>query len=335
VGLDQSSFLPEDLMIGWRSGAAFESIGENVLDMSIGRLPYTLGHGLLIWDGSAEGGSRGGYWSNARKAYEFAAIVRFKPQNHTLESFYLAKDDLPENHTGSRVWGVNYEYDLGERSTFAATYMKWQAKPEVERQRDDLNVFNVRAYTAPIPTATDLSFEFEYAAERNGEALHSHAWIAQAAYEISTVRWTPRLSYRYALFEGDDPATTRNEAFDPLFLGFFDWGAWWQGEIAGEYFLVNSNLTSHQLRLHIAPNSAFSSGVLLYKFQLDHPASYAPGVTERDLAFEVDFYTDWEINEHFTASFVAAFSDPHEAVRQAIDRTKNFNYGMVFVAYSY
>ena len=28
----------------------------------------------------------------------------------------------------------------------------------------------------------------------------------------------------------------RNEAFDPLFLGFHDWGTWRQGEIAGEPF---------------------------------------------------------------------------------------------------
>ena len=34
-----------------------------------------------------------------------------------------------------------------------------------------MNVFNVRAYTAPVPAAPDLSFEFEYATERNGDAL--------------------------------------------------------------------------------------------------------------------------------------------------------------------
>ena len=27
-------------------------------------------------------------------------------------------------------------------------------------------------------------------------------------------------------------------------MGFSDWGTWWQGEIAGEYFLSNSNLRS-------------------------------------------------------------------------------------------
>ena len=62
----------------------------------------------------------------------------------------------------------------------------------------------------------------------------------------------PKLSYRYAFFQGDDPETPANEAFDPLLLGFYDWGSWWQGEIAGEYFLSNSNLDSHQIRGHVA-----------------------------------------------------------------------------------
>ena len=114
-------------------------------------------------------------------------------------------------------------------------------------------MFNVRAYTAPIPAAPDLSFEFEYASERNGEALDSNAWTLQGAYEFGDVTWKPTLSYRYAFFQGDDPATPANEAFDPLFLGFYDWGTWWQGEIAGEYFLSNSNSISHLVRAHVAP----------------------------------------------------------------------------------
>ncbi len=44
---------------------------------------------------------------------------------------------------------------------------------------------------------------------------------------------------------------------------------------------------------------------------------------------------DWQINENFTASFVAAYGDPGKAVQQAFDRTKNFSYGMIYVAYSY
>ena len=329
-GEDISSFGPDDLYIGWRSAKSL-SIGENAIDVSVGRAPYQLGHGLLLYDGSAEGGSRGGYWSNARKAFEFAAIGRFKPGPHLVEAFYLDRDDLPESESGTRLWGANYELSAGE-STFGVTYFKVSADPAVLPERDGLNVFNARAYATPV---SGLSFEFEYAREDNGDTLAATAWTLQGAYELSDFSWTPTLSYRYAFFQGDDPATAEHEAFDPLFPGFHDWGQWWQGEIAGEYFLSNSNLISHLVRAHLAPSDAIGTGLLFFKFNLDQPGSYAGGVTDTALAFEANWYLDWKITTHFTASVVAGYADPGAAMLQAFGRTKNFAYGMAYLAYSF
>jgi hypothetical protein len=333
VGEDASSFKPEDLYLGWRSGKALGT-NENLLELSVGRAQYTIGHGLLVWDGGGEGGSRGGFWSNARKAWQFAAVARVKPKNHTLEAFYLDRDEVPESETGSQLWGANYELAVGD-STFGATYVKVHADRDLLPERDGLNVYSVRAFTAPFPGLPDLSFELEYVREDNGEVLTSNGWTAQAAYEMSHVAWKPRLSYRYAFFEGDDPETPANEAFDPLFPGFYDWGTWWQGEIAGEYFLSNSNNISHQLRVHLTPSESVGGGLMAYVFRLDQPSSLAPRVTSRDVAFELDAYADWKINGNFTASFVAAYANPQDAVEQTFARTKNFAYGMVYLAYAY
>jgi hypothetical protein len=339
-GQDISSFGPEELSIGWRSGQAFDALGENAVDVVVGRTQYQLGHGFLLYDGAAEGGSRGGYWTNARKAFEFAAIGRFKPGAHTIEAFYLDKDELAEHDTGSRLWGLNYEYAIGEHTTLGATYMKWAADPALEPGRDGLNVFNIRAYTAPLRGIPDLSFEFEYAAERNGEALDSNAWTAQGSYELSGVSWKPTFTYRYALFEGDDPGTANNEAFDPLFPGFHDWGYWWQGEIAGEYFLSNSNLKSHLVRAQVTPSESVGAGLLFYRFGLDRPPPFGPDVTDpegpsKDIASEIDAYVDWKLSSNVTVSFLGAFADPGKAVQQSSGRTKNFAYGMVYVGYSF
>jgi hypothetical protein len=334
VGESASSFKVEDLHLGWRSGNTLGKLGENALEFTVGRAQYQLGHGLLLWDGAAEGGTRGGYWSNARKAFEFAAIGRFKPGHHTLETFYLDKDDLPEADTGSRLWGLNYQYAIGEHTTLGGTYMKWYAKKELKPHRDGLNVYDLRAFTAPFPQLKALSFELEYAKEDNGNALDSSAWNGLVAYQFGG-RWKPKLSYRYALFEGDDPATPANEAFDGLFPGFSDWGAWWQGEIAGEYFVSNSNLISHQVRLHVAPNDSIGTGLIFYKFLADKPAAISPELTDKDLAFETDWYMDWKVNQNFTFSFVAAFANPGKVVEQVYDRTTTFWYGMIYLAYSY
>lgn len=329
-----SSFGPEDLFIGWRSGMAIGST-ENALDFSVGRSQYQLGHGLLVYDGAAEGGSRGGYWTNARRAFRFAAIGRLRVARSLVEGFYVDKDDLPERETSSRLAGINYEFSLDDENTFGVTYMKGRADAAVEPDRDGLHVFNVRAYTAPIRAFPDLSFEFEYAVERNGDLLYSDAWTLGTAYQLSHIAWTPKIGYRYAFFRGDDVDTTRNEAFDPLFPGFYDWGTWWQGEIAGEYFLSNSNLKSKLLRVDMDPSDSLGLGVLLYKFTLDEPRAAGVNVTATDLAVEVDVYADWMLNKNFTLTLVGAFANPGTAVQQRFGRTANFRYGMAYIAYSF
>jgi hypothetical protein len=335
AGESASSFKQEDLYAGWRSGKS-PGNSENLLDFTVGRAQYTIGHGFLVWDGGGEGGSRGGFWSNARKAWQLAGIGRLKPKNHTIEGFYLDRDEVPEGDTGSRLAGVNYEYAAGENSTFGVTYIKAYAHKRSKPDRDGMNVFNARAYTAPFPTLSDLSLELEYAYEKNGDLLNSTAWSAQGSYQLSKVAWNPKISYRYAFFAGDDPKTAEDEAFDPLFLGFYDWGIWWQGEIAGEYFLSNSNNESHQARLHLSPSDSLGWGLMGYWFRLDQPASFgSEGVTSSNVAFEFNTYSDWKINKNFTLSLVGAVTNPHDAVIQAYGRTEAFLYGMIYIAYSF
>jgi hypothetical protein len=328
VGGDASSFGVEDLYIGWRSAEA------HGFELTVGRAQYKLGHGMLLYDGVSEGGSRGGYWTNARKAFELAGIARYTPGNSTIEAFYLDRDELPESDTGSKLWGVNYEYAIGEDTTLGATYMSWSAKEDMAPQRDGLDVYNLRAFTAPFPNLKQLSFELEYAQEDNGVLLDSTAWNALAAWQFDD-RWKTKLSYRYAFFEGDDPDTVENEAFDGLFTGFYDWSTWWQGEIAGGYLISNSNLISSQLRLSAKPTESISTGLIFLDFKLDHPESFDPLVTSSDIGTELDWYTDWTINDNFIMSFVLAAAEPGEAIEQSNGRTDTFIYGMIFAAYSF
>jgi hypothetical protein len=333
-GADVSSFGPEDAYIGWRSGKSIGS-SEHLLEFTLGRSQYRLGHGFLLYDGASEGGSRGGYWTNGRKAFEFATVARAKPGPHTAELFYLDKDELDESDSGTRLWGANYELAVGSATTVGATYLKFFATPDMRPGRDGLNVFNLRSYAAPIAAAPGLLFEFEYASERNGDELDSNAWTLQGGYQFGTVGWKPRLSYRYAFFQGDDPETSANEGFDPLLLGFYDWGTWWQGEIGGEYFLSNSNLISHQIRAHVTPTEQVGGGVIFFKFRLDQPQAVGPNVTDKDIAFETDLYADWKMNANVTLSVVGAFANPYAAIEQSSGRTKNFGYGMVYFGYSF
>ena len=323
VGGEASSFDVEDLHVGWRN---------EQFDVMVGRGQYQQGHGMLIYDGASEGGSRGGFWSGARKAWEYAVVGRVSNDRHAIEMFYLDRDELPEADTDTTLAGANYELTLGEHTTLGVSYLKVDSD---EVTRDNMDVYNFRAFTAPLRKVPGLEFELEYAQEENGDALATVGWSVQTAYTLVNVGWKPKLSYRYAFFEGDDPATARSEGFDMLFPGFHDWGTWWQGEIAGEYFLANSNLISHQLRLHFEPSSSIGAGLIGYVFQLDQPASFAAGATSDDLAAEIDGYIDWSINDNFTASLVLAYAEPDDAIEQGLGRTESLSYGMVYLSYSY
>jgi Alginate export len=322
VGGEASSFDVEDMYLGWRN---------ETFDVVVGRTQYKLGHGLLIYDGGSEGGSRGGFWSGARKTFEFAAIAKAKFGGVTVEGFYLDRDELPESDSGSATYGANFEYAWNEDNTLGATYTTWTAN-ELRPERDGMDAFNLRAYLTPFSSLKALSFELEYAVEDNGELIDSTAWNALVGWQFEG-SWAPKLTYRYAIFEGDDPGTVANESFDGLWTGFYDWGSWWQGEIGGEYFLSNSNLISQQLRIHAKPSESIGTGLILYDFKFDIPES--AGVVSDDIATELDWYLDWTLNDHFTVSFVAAYATPGEGVEEGFGRDEDFYYGMVYVAYSY
>src|SRR3954464_15464609 len=225
VGGEASSFGLEDAYIGWRSGTSL-ALGENALDFKAGRTQYKIGHGMLIWDGSSEGGSRGGFWTNARKAYDFAAVGSVNAGPTKIEGFYLDRDELPENDSDSKTYGLNFEYAWNEDNTLGATYMKWSAN-DLRPSRDGMDVINLRAFLTPVPSLKALSINLEYAKEDNGDLINSDAWNLEVGWQFDSA-WKPKVSYRYAVFEGDDPDTSTNEAFDSLWTGFYDWGTWWQ-----------------------------------------------------------------------------------------------------------
>ena len=100
-------------------------------------------------------------------------------------------------------------------------------------------------------------------------------------------------------------------------------------------FLANSNSISHLARVDLAPREASAPDCCSSNSSLDHPGSFGPGVTDRDVATELDAYVDWKLNQNFTISVLGAFANPQSAVEEATGRTKGFGYGMVYVGYSY
>ena len=319
----------DDLYLGWRKGDA----EDGMIEITGGRYSYQIANSFLLNDGYSDGGSRGGYWSNPRTAWAPGIRLAYLDSAHELELFYLERDERPESDSDTRIKGINYQWHSpGMAWVLGASYLALEAN-ELEPQRDGADVWNLRAFISPL--SVPLTIEAEWVREDNGPALDATAWYIQPYYTWENTPWKPTLYYRYAYFEGDNPDTPANEDYDMLFPGFHDWGSWWQGEIAGEYFLSNSNLKTHMLRLHSEPRSNIGTGLLWFDFTLDQPGSYNGGVSSDQLATEINWYLDWTLNQLFTFSFVLARNQPGAAVKEAFNRTKPFKYAMVYVVFHY
>jgi hypothetical protein len=79
-------------------------------DVSAGRQPFTLGTGMLLTAGSANGYTWGGGASTQRKAWGRTALAKLGSGEFTVSAFMLEPDEAAEARTDTRVQGVALEW---------------------------------------------------------------------------------------------------------------------------------------------------------------------------------------------------------------------------------
>jgi hypothetical protein len=328
----QGDILLEDAYLRVDSGNTLPQLGEGALYLSAGRQQFKIGNGLLVKSGSSNGKDRGAYWLGPRKAFDMAVIAGLDTEKIKAQAFYLAPDDNP--NTDTETVGVNGDWEPIEKTKLGVAYMNFL---DGAVERDGLDVYDLRASSYPFATTrsdwlADWAIGGEYVFERNDEALDADGGWVGTLYSFSKVKWTPSIAYRYAWFEGDDPDTADNEAFDPLFYGSTDWGSWYQGEILGEYALSNSNLESHAVRLRAHPSEALTLTGIVYSFNIPEEASF--GVTDSHYADEADLLVDWTITDRLTLSGMVGVAVPGDGAEEATGGDDNWTQGLVSLSWS-
>lgn len=319
----------EDGYVGWNSGdISGDGFGIDTLDLSYGRQRFKLGSGFLFADGGSDGRQRGAYWIGARKAFEQAAIVRIDAGGLTARGVYLEPNDRPD--TDTMMSGLDLEWTEEDLVTAGIGY--YHIIDSETETREGMNIIDVRVETTPLRNAgflPGLTLSGELAYEENGNRQEGYGTYGEVGYDFAdTVPWAPYVSYRYAYFSGDDPGTSENENFDPLFYGFDDWGTWFQGEILGEYVLLNQNLISHTVRLRVAPANDLTVNLLYYHFTLDEAEGF--GVGRSDFADEVNLVFDYTLNDNVSFSVLGGLADPHEGAEEFTGGDDVWYYGMFY-----
>ena len=331
-------FLLEDAYVGWKSGELFSSLGTDAIDLSVGAQPYQAGTGFLFYDGSTDGGKRGGYWLGLRKAFRFTGIARLKTGPLLAEAMYLRPYDQP--NTSTEVAGLNLEYSFGERGKLGGGY--WNVFDSKNERRDGLNVFDLRGEVHPLANLLGLGLSGEVVRELNGDQNNSWGGYAGIGYDFGdTIPFAPYVEYRYAAFQGDD-GTGDNRSFDPLFYGFNDWNQWYLGEIIGEYVATNRNATVNLVHLRANPIDAVTLHFFYLNFRLNELANEvtsrppaqtrAAQIQSKNIGNEIDLIADWSATEYLSFSGVLGFFIPSSGAKDFFEASGTWTHLMLYAS---
>ncbi|MDO8607582.1 MAG: alginate export family protein [Phaeospirillum sp.] len=228
-----------------------------------------------------------------------------------------------------RKWyaGLTYfnvvEANSGGNLSFNSTANNGAVTNTLTSNREGMNVISAHVGGNMLPFLPDFSLYGNYVYENNNTAKHkvnANAWYLEPGYQLSDVAWTPKLSYRYAHFSGDNnPNDSTKKAYDPFFYNAITrgFGTWFIGEIVGNYVISNSNVNIHQVAFSVNPIDTVKLSVLAYTYNYAAKAQNA-GVTSDNLAREIDFTAEWAINEHVSLSGAFAAAAAGTGYRQNV-----------------
>ena len=152
IGIDAEDADVEQANLGWKIDNVFSGLENDTVSFSAGRQDYLIGTGMLIADGDADGGERGGWYIGMRKSFQESAIVRLKSDEMLLEGFQL-ENQPRDGGTEGDVWGINGEYVFFGTTRVGLTYMEPQAN-NVESPYDEaLDIYNGRLDWTPDGSA--------------------------------------------------------------------------------------------------------------------------------------------------------------------------------------
>jgi hypothetical protein len=314
---NQGAALPENAFAGVRTTNPATSWN---VDLSIGQQDFSVGTGMLIWQGADNGFERGADYLAPRTAWSNAALARFSHDGWSVEAFYLVPNELRTADTGTRLAGGVVQYRKGEKSLIGLSYIRVLESAQdyrilrfpfvIPAGRDGLEALQgfakIDGALFGLPNAWVRG---EFAFERNSRIeMQADAYYGEIGYRFAALPLSPALSYSYANFSGDDIGTPEFERFDPLYFGNGDWSFGSNGAYAFQNSNVNFNritlaLTAgerDQLKLqyiHTRANQIRSgvqlSGNLAARLAILGDALNVPfGLRDPHLADEV--YGEWE-----------------------------------------
>jgi len=298
--------------VGWRN---------DFVSVSVGPQKLVIGDGLVLADGNFDlGREQGQFWVGPFEAWKNAAVFKATGDAIHADLFWLRSGG---GFGDARLYGVNVENALTNVGRYGAMFIKIYAGDELNF--DGVQAWNLRALDVPVPGLPKLRLYSEVVwqlgtdHDGSGEDNDGIGWYVEAAYTVDTIPWTTVLTYRYARFSGDDLATADNETYRSLFYGFYtrEWDTFYQGEIAGEYHLFNSNQITQFVKFRTFPSPNFALTFYYFQHDLEEPQYFGTPVSSRDWADEINVGIEYFSDDEMVYVYAGfAWSSPNKAARE-------------------
>jgi hypothetical protein len=333
-------------LVGGRTDAAGNRLSFNV---TVGRQRFTLANAFLLANTAANGQERAALQANARWASDLLALARVRYNDTMFEVFYVDPDELPVIDTGTKYIGANLETRPFEGLDLGFSYLTvpessfnyFSPTGGIAGTREGLQVYDARLSFSPNPPGqTGPFFGAEYAIQRNRNFdMDARAGWVEAGYSWPQARWSPTISYRLAMFSGDDPTTPTYERWDPMLSGGTG-EQWVQG--AGHFKVVqDSNVIAHRIQARFRPDPQIELVPQLWAFYADqenniggNPALTFLGGTE--YGFEANITAKWFVSRNTYVHGLLAYTIPGDATKAALGNdAKNWLSAMLFVRYAF
>ncbi len=304
----------------------------NVMDVSAGRQIYQLREGFLISKvpGSTNIGRLGGVFLGPRSAFEKTAVARAKWGRFRAEGIFLEPseyDEIPNADTqvagGTVTYAFPWNVELG--FTYLQIVNSDNTYPMPDGRR--LSPEGVHTYSGSLRAKAlggldGLWFKGEYAYQGHEDypmaAQAGYGWLG---YDAQAWPWRPGLSYRYSIFTGDDPDTSKLERFDPLFSG----GQ--QNFVPGMVMNAvtkNANLITHRVRGSLKPTESLEIVLDYFRFrahELNNFGAISPSLSRlssKRLADEFDLSAFLFLSKNLYFQALAAVAIPDQGIEDAL-----------------
>ncbi len=315
--------------VGWRGDG---------IELSLGPQVFVVGDGLVIGDGNFDiGDGQGQFWVVPFDAWRNAAIAKVDGDDVRGDVFWLTSGG---GFGEARLYGVNVENENTEQGRYGAMFVHVYTGNALAY--DGVEAWNLRALDVPFPRVPALRLYGEVVLQRGedddgaGADVDALGWYLEAAFTVPRLPWTTVLTYRHAYFSGDDPATAENENYRSLFYGFYarEWDTFYQGEIAGEYHLFNSNQVTQFVKLRTFPTLEWALTVYVFEHDLARRQYYGQPVASRDWAAEINAGVEYFGARAYVYAGIA-WSTPHAAAREVFAHDDDFTVVQTWMSFHF